>query len=338
MASINRLMQGSEFRQNLVSGEWVLIAAGRKNRPEAVHKRDKFYQTSAECPFCDLAKTGQETVWRYPDNDDWAVTVIRNKFPAVQTGVCDPGSKFGPFEIHMGKGTHDVFVYRDHEIQLHDFTRDQLVQVIRAYKRRYREIEEAGGCIKYIMVFHNFGREAGASIYHSHSQILSTPILPPNVQRSLHGSYRYYGEHRKRVSDVIVLWEKEQGKRIVWENDFFVAFCPYASKNPGAVRIYPKSGSAHFNMIPDEMDPYFADILRACLKKMKIAFDDPAYNFFIHTAPTETVLGDMHEFYCWHVEIMPKFKIDAGFEMGTGVDINMMDPDEAADKLRQVAV
>ena len=136
----------------------------------------------------------------------------------------------------------------------------------------------------------------------------------------------------------MLAWEMEQGKRIVYENDFFVAFCPYVSKYPYEVRIFAKEGHAHFEKMPEVLDPPLADALGIVLKKIAVVLDNPAYNFFIHTAPVESSLPDLHEFYSWHVEILPKFKIDAGVEIGTGFGVNVIDPDEAAVELREAKI
>ncbi len=328
----------SEFRQSIVSGDWVLFATGRAKRPHEAEARQRVEQSKKDCPFEDLERSGQEVVWRIPDGDAWQVAVIKNKFPAVKDGICGPGRREGPFNVHEAIGAHDVFVFRDHDRNLHDFSPDEMTSVVQAYKRRSRELMKADGCLKYTMVFHNFGVEAGASIAHPHSQILAVPILPPSVTRSLYGAYRYFKEHNEKAYDVMMIWEKEQGTRIVWENDYFISFCPFVSRRPGEVRIFPKNGSAHFNEMPDELDRYFAEALSVVLGKIKAAWHEPALNFFIHTAPADDGMGDIHEYYSWHVEVLPKLKIDAGFEMGTGVDINMTDPDEIAQLLRSVEV
>lgn len=216
-----------------------------------------------------------------------------------------------------------------------DFSQDEVIETIRSYKKRYKEISEAEGCVRYILIFHNFGRDAGASIYHPHSQIISMPILPPDVSRSINGSYDFYKKNKKRVYDLLIEWEKESGKRIVYENDLFIAFCPFVSKTPYEVRIFFRDSHSHFEKMPDEFDKYLADALLTVLKKIREALGDPSYNLFVHTAPVETTLEDVHEFYTWHIEILPKIKAIAGFEMGTGVDINVIDPDEAAKLLRE---
>jgi UDPglucose--hexose-1-phosphate uridylyltransferase len=329
----------NEFRQDLVSGEWVLLAAGRGKRP-STKVRQVLYQTKAECPFEDPWATEQEVIWAYPDQVNWKAAIIKNKFPTLRPGQCMPEEFNGPFKYHPAVGDHEVVIYRDHDKAFDDFSRDQIVDMIRVYKKRYKELAISSTCAKYISIFHNHGLEAGATVYHPHSQIITTPILPPDIFRSITGSYNYYKVHQKRVYDVILDWEVAEKKRIVYQNDRFIAFCPYVSKYPYEVRIFSKEGHAHFEQMPDDQDLLLADALYTVAQKMRIVLGRPSFNFFIHTAPLEneavkSEFGmNMHEFYHWHMEFIPHVKLDAGFEMGTGIEINVIDPDEAADELR----
>src|SRR3989344_3492851 len=321
----------NEFRQDLVSGEWVLFATGRAKRPHTNENNsvaDKEYKSTKNCPFEDFKKSGNEPVWFNPNETDWKIAVIKNKFPAVKPGICNPATTLGPFNIQEAVGFHDLFVYKDHDKHFADFSKEEIVEVIRTYKRRYREISELEGCVRYILIFHNFGHDAGASLYHPHSQIISMPILPPDVSRSINGSHNFYKDHKERVYDVLMKWEKEHGNRTIYENDLFIAFCPFVSKTPYEIRIFSRDSHSNFEKMPDEFDKYLADVLSTVLKKIKKALGDPSYNLFVHTAPAETELEGVHEFYSWHIEILPKIKIDAGVEMGTGVDVNTVDPDE----------
>ncbi len=322
----------TEFRQDLVSGDWVLFSTARGH---SIRKFEDSFQPQENCPFEDPEKSGQEIVWGYPDNKKWNLMVIKNKYPAVSSGVCAPDRLSGPFNVHDGIGEHNVIIFKDHNKHFSDFEAEEAVEAIRVYKKRYQEMSEASECVEYIMIFHNFGREAGASLYHPHSQIISLPILPPDVSRSLYGSYRYFQKNNKRVYDVILERELKEANRIVYENDMFVAFCPFVSKFPYEIRIFSRDSHAHFEKMPDEFDKYLADVLINVLKKIKKALNNPPYNFFIHTAPSkEDKFQNSHEFYSWHIEILPKLSISAGFELGTGIDINVVDPDEAAEKLR----
>ena len=325
----------NEFRQDLVSGDWVLFSTGRIQRPHEEKEKEEYFQPKDSCPFEDPVKSGQEIIWGVPDNEKWKVMVVKNKFSAVKQGLCGPGSRTGPFNINDAAGEHNVIIYKDHDLHLPDFSIDQAVNAIRAYKKRYQEMARASECVEYVMIFHNYGREAGASIYHPHSQIISMPILPPDVASSLFGSFRYYQKNRRKVYDLILEWELEQKKRVVFENDMFVVFCPFVSKFPYEVRIFPRDSHAHFEKMPDEFDKYLAEALTTVLAKIKKTLGSPSYNFFIHTAPVkENKLENFHEFYSWHIEILPKLSISGGFELGSGIDINVVDPDQAAEKLR----
>jgi len=328
----------NEFRQDLVSGEWVLFATERAKRPYYQKDEEKNEQATPKegCPFEDPTSSGNEPVWFYPNDKEWHIAVIKNKFPAIKEGICGPDSSVGPFKIHSAVGSHDLFVYKDHERHFCDFSQDEMIEVIRAYKRRYKEVASMDGCVRYILIFHNFGRESGASISHPHSQLLSMPILPPDVSRSVNGSYRFFKENGKNVHNLVVDWEMESGTRIIYENDKFVAFCPFVSRNPYEIRIFMKSGQPHFEELSDDFDGQLAEVLLLSLKKIKKALNNPSFNLFIHTAPIES--SHTHDYYSWHIEILPRFSKLGGVELATGVDINAIDPDEAAELFRKTDV
>lgn len=324
----------NEFRQDLVSGEWVLFMTGRSHSLRNDENKD-FYQTKRECPFEDLKGSEQNIIWSYPNSDNWHATVIKNRFPAVRPGLCTTEQNFGPFKIFDPIGDHEVVVYREHDHGIYEFSPAEWVETIRVYKRRFTELSKDQECAKYILIFHNHGKSAGASIYHAHSQIITMPILPPDIYRSINGSFQYYKEHKKSVYADLLEWEQKERSRIVYENKEFIVFCPYVSKYPYEVRIFSKASHARFHEMPDSSDEFFADAMFTALQKMKIVLDKPPFNMFIHTAPLTDEFGvNTHEFYHWHVEIIPHLKIDAGVEMGTGVAINVINPDESAEKLR----
>ncbi len=326
----------NEFRQDLVSGEWVLFATGRAKSLRNDEDKD-FYQTKRECPFEDL--TQQNILWRYPDSEDWRATVIKNKYPAVRQGLCSTEQTYGPFKIFDPIGDAEVIIYRDHDHGIYKCSVAELNEMVKVYKKRFNELFQNPECAKYILIFHNQGRAAGASVYHPHSQIITMPILPPDIYRSINGSYEYYTKHKKRVYSELLEWEQKERKRIVYENKEFIVFCPYVSKYPYELRIFSKQSHAHFNQMPDSSDEFFADALYTSFQKLKIALDSPPFNMFIHTAPLTDEFGvHMHEFYHWHVEIVPHLKIDAGFEMGTGIEVNPADPDESAEIFRNASV
>lgn len=326
----------SEFRQDLISGDWVLIAPERARKPDA-HQKDDFIQLKEDCPFEDFKKPGNEIIWSLPEGNEWHVALLKNKFPAVNSGACAPMSTMGFFNTHEGVGEHNLFIFKEHGKPLADFGPEEMLSTVRAYKRRYQEITKAeeGGCGKYIMIFNNYGLRAGASVYHPHTQLISIPVVPPAISRRIQIADDFYKKNGEKVYTALLNWEKKGGKRIVYENEKFVVLCPFASKHPYETKIIPKSGESNFADLPEEDESYFADALSRSLKAVKISLNDPSYNFYIHSAPIDSDSKELSRSFTWHLELLPKLYMMAGFEIGTGVDINVIDPDDAANLLRK---
>jgi UDPglucose--hexose-1-phosphate uridylyltransferase len=315
----------NEFRKDPVSGDWVLVAPDRARRPGAEENRRQWedsHQDAAQCPFEGLS--------------DW-VTVRSNDYPALTPGVCGTPEQRGPFAIQAAHGFHELVITRDHERHFAQFTTEETADVLRVYQERYRAIA-GDSCGDYISIFHNHRREAGASIWHNHSQILSTPVVPPDVRRSLEGVDRYFQQHGTTVHCALIAWEREQNKRIVFENERFIVFCPFVSKTPYELRVFPKKHAARFEQTSvDDLTPC-AEALNAALRALATALDDAPYNFYIHTAPVEKDARINYDYYHWHIEIVPRTKLDAGFELGTGLAVNPVDPDAAASELRRALI
>ncbi|MEK7151141.1 MAG: HIT domain-containing protein [Patescibacteria group bacterium] len=327
----------NEFRQDLVSGEWVLFATGRSKRPNQNKEEAKrVVQAKADCPFEDPEKFGNDVVVTYLNQNqtDWFIKVAKNKFPAVLEGEAGALKNTGPFSVCDAMGMHEIVIFRDHERRLDEYQKDDLARIFKIYQERYIATFDHGSR-KYTLIFHNHGFGAGASISHPHSQIMSIPILPPDVRRSLLGSEEFYKKNKKRIYDVMLDWEIEEKKRIVYENKYFIAFCPFVSKTPYEIRIFPKESHAHFEKMPEEQLGYLADAVKTSLSKIAKVLHNPDYNFFIHTAPLLETNVDPHQFYTWHIEIVPKMSLEGAFELGSGIDVNVIDPDEAAKLLRE---
>jgi UDPglucose--hexose-1-phosphate uridylyltransferase len=253
----------------------------------------------------------------------------------VTHGACGEVMEHGPFKYRDGVGFHEVVIFRDPDKYFNDFTLEEMEVAVKAYRDRYKEILQDDKCQKFTLIFHNHGKEAGASLAHPHSQIISVPVYPPDMNGSLEGAERYYKDNNKKVHQIMVESAMEDKERTVYENDKFIVLCPYASRLPYEVRIYPKDFGACFDMLPDEDLKEFADVMRVTLRKIYKGLNDPPYNFYIHTAPgDEGFTCPATDFYTWHVEILPKISTLAGFELGTGMDVNVVDPREAAEILK----
>lgn len=321
----------SELRQDPVSGDWIVIAPGRAKRArDLILKKSVKRKRAAKsgCPFEDLEESGNKPIITYPNKKKWAVAVIENKYPAVMhSDRCHGISRQGPFSTTPTVGHHDVIITEEHDENFPALSRERANLVFQSFRDRYLMLH-SDECLAYISIFHNWGPKAGASVYHPHYQLIAIPVVPPDVQHSLNGSARYFEENKKCVHDVMIEWEKKQKIRIVYENEGAIAFTPFVSRNPFEVRIFPKKHLPFFENTYDQDMASVVDALQNVLKKIQKNLKDPDYNFFIHTAPIKD--KDKYGHYHWHIEIIPKITIQAGFELGTGVEINVVAPDEAA--------
>jgi len=318
-----------------VSGDWIVISPSRKKRPEQLVKKlsTRKKVSKKQCLFEDLKKVSPvEPILTYGEKD-WRLAIVENRYPAfAHKQSCPLPAKNGPYPIMDAIGHHELVITRDHDKNFPKLSANEAKQVFEAFRDRYLMLLN-DKCVEYVSIFHNWGPIAGASIYHPHYQIIAVPVIPPDVNHSLKGSDRYFKEHKKCVHCVMLEWELESKKRIIFENEGAVAFTPFFSREPFEIRVFPKKHLPYFeNTLDADMD-YAVEALQAALKKMQKNLKDPDYNFFIHTAPVKN--KEKHAHYHWHIEVIPKTTIRAGFELGTGVEINVVDPDEAAKMLRK---
>lgn len=331
----------SEFRQDLVSGDWVVISPKRFKRPEQFKKKGKRkIVPKKDCPFEDPQKNGNsEPIFIFDKNgkksvnlsQDWQIQLIENKYPIVshKESICAVEEKHGPFLVSDGIGHHDVLITRDHFKNFANLDKKMANMVFSGFKERYLEISENKyECTKYVFIFHNWGPKAGASVFHPHYQMLSLPIISPDVSRSLTGSAKYFKENKKCVHCAMIEYEKKEKKRIVFENKDAIVFAPFVAKEPFELRIFPKKHQAYFERTPKKIMESVVDALQKSLQKIEKKLGDPDYNFFIHTAPIDNN-GKYHHYH-WHVEVLPRFSDSAGVELGIGVEVTVVDPEMAA--------
>jgi len=185
--------------------------------------------------------------------------------------------------------------------------------------------------VNYVSIFHNHGAAAGASIFHPHSQIITTPLIDVDLNRALLNSGRYYKKTGKCIYCQMNKWERKVRKRVVFENKEFSVVCPFASKSAFQMIISPKRHSAYFERVKEKEKDLLAEAFLVALSKLYKGLRDPAYNFYLHTAPCD---GKDYSFYHWHWTIIPKTSIWAGFEIGTRMEISTIEPEKAAAYLR----
>ena len=321
----------SELRLDIVSGDWAIIATGRARRPEtfAENKRVKEEVSLADCPFCRPKILEKSILTLNKSDGGWFVSSIPNDFPALcpQGGLSRKAE--GPYEKMNGYGEHEVIITADHERQMAQFSQEETELVVELYQKRYSDLSKKKD-IRYISVFHNHGQEAGASVANPHSQLIAIPVLDPHLRKSLDGAKAYYREHQQCVYCEMLAWDIKDGRRIIYQNEKFVVLCPFAPQASFEVRIYPKKHQAHFGEMTENEKALFADAFHRGLSSIYEKLKDPAYNFYIHTAPVGEKYGEYH----WHLNILPKTAIMAGFELGAGIEISTVEPEKAAEFLR----
>jgi len=328
-----------ELRKDPIIDRWVIISTERGKRPVFLSE-EAAPSKSAMCPLC----PGNETMTPpevyairphgSPSNSaDWTLRVVPNKFPAlrIEGGLDKEG--IGLYDKMNGVGAHEVIIETPHPTEtLSDMPLMRIQDVFIAYRERILDLSKDTR-FKYIMVFKNYGSVAGASLDHSHSQLIALPIVPRRVVEEINGGLVYYKFKDRCIFCDIIAQEKEDNVRVVYENDFFIALSPYAARFPFETWILPKKHEAVF-ADHDRGNNYhsLAEALSTILRKYVKVLNSPPYNYVIHTAPSGN--ADVPHYH-WHVELIPRLTKMAGFEWGTGFYINPTPPEEATEYLKE---
>lgn len=330
-----------QLRKDPVTGEWVIIATERSKRPtdfKVALEGAEIPAYVANCPFCignELMTPPEVLSFREqntpPNSAGWWVRAVPNKFPALGIeGELDRAG-FGMYDMMNGVGAHEVIIEMPaHNQDFTDVSREQVEEVMWAYRERIVDLRRDKR-FKYILIFKNHGRIAGASLDHSHSQLIALPMIPIDVLMEIQGAQRYQDYRDRCIYCDMIRQEQAYGERVVTQNSQFIAFEPFASKFPFETWILPKEHQASFADEDRETMGSFAGILQDCITRINKSLNNPPYNFSIHTSPCNY---EKESVFHWHLEIMPRLTIAAGFEMGTGIYINVTAPEDAARFLR----
>jgi UDPglucose--hexose-1-phosphate uridylyltransferase len=272
------------------------------------------------------------------DTEGWWLRTVPNKFPALTPEGHLKRAAEGMYDRITGFGHHEVLIESpNHDHTFPDLPETQIEEIIWALRDRVVSMRKSPQ-VKYVLVFKNWGSDAGASLEHPHCQIIGLPIVPKRVQEELLGSEKYYDYKDRCVFCDMIAQELETSERVVMENDTFLSFCPYASAFPFELCIIPKEHVSFFSDITKNQVADLSRILKGTLGLLTEALDDPPYNFVIHTAPFDASTGTELSHYHWHIEIVPKLTKVAGFEWGSGFYINPTPPEDAAAHLRSIAL
>ena len=329
-----------ELRRDPIVGRWVIIATERAKRPADLPRSSDRGATGL-CPFDpgQEDKTPREVYVAGrppsapPNSPGWKVRVVPNRYPALMIEGDLEREANGIYDRMNGIGAHEVIIETpDHARDLGALSDAEVTEVLFAFKARIIDLRNDLR-FRYILLFKNHGSPAGATLEHSHSQLIALPVTPRQVQEEIEGAKRHY-EHRERcIFCDIVMQERRERSRLVYENEEFVVFAPWAPRSPFETWIVPKRHESNFEAEPKERLGYCAQALRSTLKRLGAALGEPPYNFIVHSNPIRDAASPS---YHWHIEVMPALTHVAGFEWGSGFHINPVPPEEAAEFLRLV--
>ena len=330
-----------ELRKDPITDRWVIISSERGKRPNDFTTVITS-KNNASSPF----SYGNEHMTppeiyairensQQPDTPGWKLRVVPNKYPALKIETAPGERKEGIFHSRNNFGAHEVIIETPEMLdRLEYLPVNAIAEVFKVFKQRIVTLK-GDRRLKYVLIFKNQGVAAGASLQHSHSQLIALPMVPKEVNEEMCGAQRYFGKQNRCIFCDIIAQELKNDIRVIYEAAAVVAIEPFAARVPFETWILPKTHASHFETTDDTHLKHLAVAFKIVMQKLNTALQSPAYNFVLHTAPLqETPMQDYH----WHFEILPRLENVAGFEWGTGFYINSTSPEAAAQLLNEIVV
>jgi UDPglucose--hexose-1-phosphate uridylyltransferase len=329
----------SVLRYDVTLQEWVIFAPERARRPHSQNRVEKEATRAPDeaCPFCPGSEhLSPHEIFALRDrpNGGWSVRVIPNKYPALR--VEEDPSRFeehGLFREMAGCGAHEVVIESpDHAMFLGHQPVAQIERVLRTLQSRMNDLMQDVR-LQSVILFKNHGEKAGTSLSHPHWQVIATPVVPHLLRLKHSVATEYFDATGHCIYCVLLEQELAEGSRVLATNDQFAAVLPYASHEPFETRILPRRHESSFGRVPSKDLWPLAELLKDVLSRLHAGLQNPDFNLVINTVAR----GDEGKrYFLWHVEILPRLSTTAGFEMGSGMSINTVLPEDAAKFLREV--
>lgn len=340
--------------------ESVLVSTARSQRPQ--RKEEPAPRDTREhvetCPFCvgNEHMTPPEIV-SYSVDNPWDIRIVENLYPVLSDDRLGEDVKQGLRQSIDGYGRHEVIIdHSRHGIAIHEMTVKHLSTLFAAYQDRIQTLYKADPRLRYVLTFKNFGPAAGASIAHTHSQLIALPIVPENVHAEVQFSRSYYLQEHRCIFCALIddaaevtatLFDKEQGEftrtldatnYVVERGEHFVAVKPFASRHEWEVHIFPLEHEADYLEVRKDQFDDLARVMQRTMKRLDIVLGGAQFNYFLHSLPHNSPMSEFEDSYHWHLEICPRTAIPSGFELGSGLFVNTISPEYAAEKLRNVVL
>ncbi len=328
----------SEIRRDPTTGEWVILAAGRAERPGGTRlpgRRSAKAGRDPDCPFC-LGNEDQTPpeILRRSARGDWVVRIVPNKYPALVAEVSHhvlPNSDFETLvEAH---GHYEVIIEGStHRLGLVPPESGVLFECFLAARDRYRVFVN-NSALKASLLFKNHGRGAGASLAHPHWQLAALPTEPATLTRMMGVARAHWERSGTSLYDDLVRHEVAGGDRVVEEVDEFVVMTPYAPQWAGETWIIPRDGVSGFADVGETMLQRFSSVLRRTFGRLSAVFDEPDLNVLLLSAPFRPANVP---YFQWHARLQPRLTTPGGFELASGMMITTVGPEQSAASLRAV--
>jgi UDPglucose--hexose-1-phosphate uridylyltransferase len=329
----------NEIRQNKATKEWVIYATARGKRPHDFRRqreeREPLPEFDQGCPFCPgnegmLPSILMEVPGKKPFA--WRTRVVPNKFPALTPEGDTTRFSQGLYVAMKGYGRHEIIIESPlHHQQIAQMSPEEVGTVIETYHQRFVDLMKEHRNMM-VLIFRNHGLQAGTSLVHPHSQIIVTGMVPNHIRWREEASQRYFDEWGRCVYCDMLEFEARDRRRVVLDNNSFLAFVPYAAEVPFEIWIVPKTHQASFGEISDASKSLLALALRDILARLHKKLNNPDYNYIINTSPQYK--ADEPQLH-WCLQIRPRLTTQAGFEIGSGISINPSIPEEDADFLNK---
>jgi UDPglucose--hexose-1-phosphate uridylyltransferase len=325
----------------------------KKEEPPAPHDTRPLVDT---CPFC----RGHEDrtpppILQVPASGEWQLRIVENLYPVLGDDSSQPRFSFGLQQAMDGYGRHEVVIdHAFHGIRLHEMSDEHLALLLATYRSRMDDLYHADPRLKYVLVFKNFGPAAGASIGHTHSQIIALPVVPDNVQAEVRSSSAFHAASHQCIFCTLIdealtfettLYDRASGEvrrtikvgqYVIERSERFVVIKPFASRYEWEVQILPLSHQADFLSAGPADLADIGRLLRRTMARLHAVLGGVQYNFFLHSLPHGEEYAACAPSFHWHIEITPRTSIPTGFELGSGLFVNTISPEDAAERLRQV--
>jgi len=327
-----------ELRKDPLLGRWV--AVNKESRAPSDYDIPVEDYTENSCILCPghEGRTPPEII-ALRDDGSWSVRVFPN-FDLVFHIEGELGRKgVGMYDKMNSIGANELIIESPyHDRRPEDIGVTQMTRVIQTYQDRITDLKKDSR-IRYVLVFKNSGRSAGAIYTHPHSEIVATPIIPKRIEDELDGAMQYYSYKERCVFCDMMRQEMKTGERVIFETKDFIAFCPFSPKFSFEFWILPKRHHCAFEEIKISELEDLGAMCTTVLKKIRQVLRNPPFNYVIHTAPHRITRQNMWhalgEDYHWHIEIVPRLTGMSGFEWGSGFHILSTSPEDAAKYLRE---